>query len=114
MKMSKKEKKVSLGLKQEVLEAMASPGRCISEVVAKYGIAKSTAYKWMRADEQLKRGLSQEDNRAKFVELSVNEDAVQVCLKRASLTFADLRITIEGKIKLSCLAELIKLLGEAC
>jgi transposase-like protein len=116
--MIKRKKQITSGKKSQILRELLEPGCSITKLAKSYNVSKKSLYRWRQNHELNNHHGSQiqkaADNNStgNFVELSVKES--DSALKKASLIFDNLSISIEGKISSSKLSGIIKILEGSC
>lgn len=125
-----KRKKISSQIKSQILSEALMPGCIIAELAKFHDISPSHIYRWRKkqkltesASVKARAGLEDTNN---FVELSLQgstdsstthfEASSKSCstLSKASLTFNDFSLVIEGNIKGASLFAIVQLLEEVC
>jgi transposase-like protein len=109
---------VPLEVKAEILNKLKVPGCRISELAKNYNISRTAIYSWQQDERREKEyGKAQSpslQNSSNFVELAVVEQSPKASsLQKASLTFNDFSLTLEGKLKAGVLLEIMKILEES-
>ena len=123
MPKSKKSNKFSKEVKSEVLEMLKDPEYSVIEVARAYSISTSTLHKWKaRMNQQCSisssasslstPSLSSVSPLSGFVEVAV-VDSKKV-IKKASMVFDDMSVSIEGKISGKDLMSVISILESSC
>ena len=109
--MSKSRNKIPQEIKAQILTELQAPGCTIPKLVKEYNVSNTTIRTWQR--ETLVRAPSEDDivGSSNFVELSV-KDSRNFTLEKASLTFNDFSLVIEGKVRSSSLLAIVKILEE--
>jgi len=108
----KKAKAILPGIREQVLDEMMAPGCVVTSLVAKYGISRSTLYKWRQQLILPAKELSPMiDTGAKFIEVSV-DDSTAFALQKVMLISNDFALSIKGKISSAKLLEILKVLED--
>ena len=108
--MKKQWKSISPRLRRKILEESRTSRNAVSELSSRYGIRKERIYRWRKQDSK-RRSLSENDIRNKFVEAKLEEDVEEkVKLKKASLEFTDFTLSIEGRINVSRMHQILEVL----
>lgn len=126
MSKSKKSNKFSKEVKSEVLEMLKDPEYSVTEVARAYSISTSTLHKWKARMNQQRSisssasslstpSLSSASSPSGFVEVAiVDSKNVTKVIKKASMVFDDMSISIEGKISSKDLMSVISILESSC
>lgn len=113
-------KRISDEIRLSVLRAAQEPGCVVSELARSRGISAWTIRKWVKEEGNFKESKDGEISRgSNFVELLVAEPSNSIqesvsILEKASFTFSNCSVSIEGKIKVEKLIEIIKVLDTSC
>ncbi len=115
--MIKRKEKIPKLLKEQVLSKLFDPNYLVPDLSKSYGISRSTLYKW-RCKAKNKGILpAAGHNQKEFVELLVkepNDCSRESSLQKASLTFEDFSIAIEGKVSSRKFISILKILEGSC
>jgi len=115
--MVRRREQISKVLKEQIISKLSEPDCSVADLRRLYGISKTTLYKWRHeAIKQVTDASIQACGR-KFVELLVEEPSnhlLESKLQKASLTFDDFSISIEGRVSSSKFISILKILEEPC
>ena len=110
--MSKSRSKVPPEIKSQILSELQMPGCTIPKLVKEYNVSSTTIRTWQRQAQEIRIDTDGKvDGSSNFVELSV-KDTRNSTLEKASLTFNDFSLVIEGKVNSSSLFAILKILEE--
>jgi transposase-like protein len=110
--MSKSCNKIPSEIKSQILSELQVPGCIVSKLAKSYNVSNTTIYTWQRQAQEIRVDkVSEIDRGGNFVELSV-KDSKNSTLEKASLTFNDFSLVIEGRVKSSSLFAIVKILEE--
>lgn len=99
-------RRIKARVKAEVMEKLKEARCSVAEISTAYEISKATLHKWK---QQLKTAqLASDVASGRFVELSVG--GAKRKLTKASLVFDDIAISVEGRMSMSDLASIARLL----
>jgi len=115
--MKKLSKRSYRKLKARVLAEAALPGCNIAALSrANPEVCRATVYGWLRKHRQTEKSQTSIALPPKFVEVSVTDtqDLSRHTLEKASLTFKDFSILMEGKLSGVKLVAILKILEERC
>jgi transposase-like protein len=106
---------ISGEVKKQVLRQLSVPGCIISGIASRYGISRSTLYKWRKRQalgEQKEKKLDNESTElaSKFIELSLREEATRTKLTKAELVFDSFSLLIEGNFSSNKLLKIISVM----
>jgi transposase-like protein len=114
MHMRRLKRSVRSGKKMEILTALRGGDYAVSKLSQLHGISRSCIYKWIKEKQVLETGADGDivDDPG-FVELSVKEESMESpVLEKASLTFSNYSISLEGRLSGNQLISIIRILGE--
>lgn len=112
--MSAKRKRIPSKIKAEILTALSKPDCIMSQLARTYGISVFTISQWRKEYQEVWSNIRQECTQVNnFAEVSVKEEGDKK-LQKASLTFNNVTISIEGGIRSETLVEIIKLVEGRC
>jgi transposase-like protein len=110
--MSKSCNKIPSEIKSQILSELQVHGCIVSKLAKSYNVSNTTIYTWQRQAQEIRVDkVSEIDRGGNFVELSV-KDSKNSTLEKASLTFNDFSLVIEGRVKSSSLFAIVKILEE--
>ena len=110
--MKKHWKSISPRLRRKILEESRTSRNAVSELASRYGIRKERIYRWREQDsKRFASSVAKNDIRNKFVEAKLEEDVEEkVKLKKASLEFTDFTLSIEGRLNVSRIHQILEVL----
>lgn len=105
---------ISPATKSQILSRLKVPGCTVSELAKAYNISTTTIYSLQQEERKAQEHLPFRENATNFLELAVVDQPAKVdsSLHKASLTFNNCSLTIEGKFQSSTLFEIMKMLEE--
>jgi transposase-like protein len=111
--------KISREVKSQILLELTKPGCGVRNISRQYGVSRGAIYKWLkdqRASVAADRSdpAASDNDRNKFVELSVVDSAAHSSLTKASLVFQDFSLSLEGNLSSSKLISILKILEVTC
>lgn len=118
------QKKISSRVKRQIVLESLMPGCVISKLALQYRVSQQSIYCWRKEFQELARHMQQVQidplqeaslEKNSFVELEViNPKPVVRELEKASLVFNGFSFVLEGKVKISSLCEILRILEESC
>ncbi len=110
--MKKQWKSISPKLRKKILEESRVSRGAVSELASRYDIRKERIYRWREQDsKKTASSIAENDIRNKFVEAKL-EDGIEekTRLKKASLEFTDFTLSIEGRLNVSQMQQILEVL----
>lgn len=116
--MKKKKSRISIEKKAQIITKILRPGSVAAEVARLHDISPKTVYGWLKKHKDSTALETKVNNSNKqFVELLVKEPinySKESSLQKASLTFEDFSISIEGKLGSGKFISILKILEGTC
>lgn len=118
IKQSKTRNIVRQLVKSEILNKLKTPGCKVSDLAEHYNISRKTIYGWQQNERKAKQPASvcatNVCDNSHFALVTIVDQASQTSpLQKASLTFNDFSLTIEGKLKPGIVFDIMKILEES-
>ena len=114
-------KKVPTKIKKQIVLESLDPGCVVSKLASQYGVSKQSIYFWRKEFfvPNTPCGTSAPiSTSASFVELPIigpkSRDTKQHILEKASLVFQDFSFVLEGRVPVSSLVAILKILEGSC
>ena len=119
------QKKISSRVKRQIVLESLMPGCIISKLALQYRVSQQSIYCWRKEYQELVASVSQQAQyvlsteniplEPNFVELPIiNNKSIDCELEKASFIFNGFSFVIEGKVKVSSLCEILRILEESC